>query len=406
MKRQAALGMQERLGEALIEGALIKREQLKSAQEVSRNTGKKLEEVLIDQELVSPETIATVLSFQLNAPVIDLRQARVQPEALHLIPENIAREHSVLPLSVEGDTLRVAMDNPQDQELINTLSALTQRRIKPVIVFPLRRLTEIINSNYQSTARLAEEIVEVIPPLSEQPLPEMLKQLKSDFLLALSHELRTPLTSLKSSAYLLLEEVDGLANPSLSRLAKLIKESTEGLDEVISKLLYRMRLEDKLEISSTPYDIAELIQAKVEQITPLAESKGQHIEIEALPSGVMATIPPKRFKEIVDNLLSNAHRFTPEGGRISIALRKEKNRFVVEVSDTGIGIPKEEQEQIFDIFYRAKGARMRGIAGSGLGLSITKRVVEMYGGKIWFSSTVDKGSTFSFSLPMIIMITE
>ena len=80
---------------------------------------------------------------------------------------------------------------------------------------------------------------------------------------------------------------------------------------------------------------------------------------------------------------------------------KNKNRFTIEISDTGIGIPKEEQERVFDILYRSKDARMQGIDGSGLGLSIVKRIVEMYGGKIWVSSTAGKGSTFSFSLPMM-----
>ena len=113
----------------------------------------------------------------------------------------------------------------------------------------------------------------------------------------------------------------------------------------------------------------------------------------------MSTMPSERLKEILDNLLSNAHRYTPEGGRISVALMKEKNRFTVEVSDTGIGIPKEEQERVFDILYRSKGARMQGIDGSGLGLSIAKRVVEMYGGKVWVESEINQGSTFFFTLP-------
>ena len=402
MKGQPALGVQERLGKALVEGAFIKQEQLESAQEISHNTGKKLGEVLIEQELLSPETLATVLSFLFNVPVVDLKQVQVQPEALRIIPEDIAREHNVLPLSAEGDTLRVAMEEPQDQEIIDTLSTLTQMRIRPTL--PLRGLKRLIDSNYGSTTGLAEEIVEVDPISVEQPLPEMLKlkQLRSEFLFTLAHELKTPLTSLKSSAALLVEEVDGLANSSLSRLAKLIERSTERLDGITSKLLYMARLEDaEQEISSTPYEVAKLIQSEVEQMVPPVEGKGQHIEIEALPSGVMSTMPPERLKEIMDNLLSNAHRYTPEGGRISVALMKDKNRFTVEVSDTGIGIPKEEQERVFDILYRSKEARMQGIDGSGLGLSIVKRIVEMYGGKIWVSSMVGKGSTFSFSLPMM-----
>lgn len=163
MERRATLGVQDKLGEALIEGAFISREQLESAQELSRSTGKRLGEVLIEKQLISPETLATVLSFQLNVPVIELRQFQVQPEAIRLVPENVARERNVLPLLAEGDILRVAMDDPQDLELIDTLSALTRMRIKPVL--PLRGgLKEMIESNYRSTARLAEQLVEVTGP--------------------------------------------------------------------------------------------------------------------------------------------------------------------------------------------------------------------------------------------------
>jgi len=402
MEGQAAPGVQERIGNALVEGAFINREQLISAEEISRNTGKRLGEVLIERGLISPETLATVLSFLFNVPVVELRQLPVQPEALHLIPEDIAREHNILPLAAEGNTLRVAMEDPQDKELIKTISALTQMRIRPIL--PLRGLKWLIESNYRGTTEPAEEMVELATASSEQSEPEMvkMKQLRSEFLFTLAHELKTPLTSLKSSAALLVEEVEGLDNSSLRRLAKLIEKSAERMDGITSKLLYMARLEDaEQEISSKPYNVAELIQAEVEQMIPPVENKGQHIEIEALPSGVMSTMPSERFKEIMDNLLSNAHRYTPEGGRISVSLTKEKNKFTVEVSDTGIGIPKEEQERIFDILYRSKGARMQGIDGSGLGLSIAKRVVEMYGGKIWVSSTAGKGSTFSFSLPMM-----
>lgn len=228
-----------------------------------------------------------------------------------------------------------------------------------------------------------------------------LQQLKSDLLLTFAHELETPLASLKSSANLLIEEVDDPAHPSLSRLASIIQRSAERIDELASSLLYIERLEvAELETSPTPYDVALPIVEAVAQMSALVERKGQRIEIEALPSGVMTNMLLDRFKVILDNLLSNAHRFTPKRGRISVALRKERKGFTVEVSDTGIGVPEEEQERIFAMFYRCKRVRRDGIAGNGLGLSIVKQLVEMYSGKIWVSSTVGKGSTFYLSLPI------
>jgi len=229
-----------------------------------------------------------------------------------------------------------------------------------------------------------------------------LEQFKSEFLLTFAHELEEPLTSLKSSASLLSEAVKDLPRPSLGKLAKIMGRNAEKIDEMLSRLRHIANLQaSELEISPAPYDVAHPIVTAVTQMTPLVESKGQHIEVEALPTGAMTTMPLDRFNLILDNLLSNAHRFTPEQGRISIALRKGGNRFTVEVSDTGIGIPEEEQERIFDMFYRSRRVRMDGIAGNGLGLSLVKQLLEMYGGIIWVTSTVGKGSTFYFSLPMV-----
>ncbi|MBI2866270.1 MAG: type II/IV secretion system protein [Chloroflexi bacterium] len=162
-ERRTIVGIEERVGNALVDGAFLTREQLLAAQAKARATNRKLSEVLLSEQIVTPETLATVLSFQLGVPVVELRQYKIQPEAVALVPEAVARERNVLPLSLDGDTLRVAMEDPHDVQLLDTLAALTRKRIKPVL--PLRGgLKESIDANYKSTSRMAEELTRIVSP--------------------------------------------------------------------------------------------------------------------------------------------------------------------------------------------------------------------------------------------------
>lgn len=157
MQRQVAVGIDEKLGQALVEGAFITPEQLDQALKIAKETGKTLRQVLLEKNILSSETIATVLSFQIGVPVVDLKHFRVQPEALELVPEETAREKGVIPLSVEDGTLRLAMENPQDLETIDSLAALTKLKIRPCL--PLHGgVKELIDTAYKATSRLAREL--------------------------------------------------------------------------------------------------------------------------------------------------------------------------------------------------------------------------------------------------------
>jgi general secretion pathway protein E len=148
-----------------VEGAFITAEQLEAAREAAKQANKDLKEVLVEQRLISQETLATVLSFQLNVPAIDLKQAQILPAALALIPEAVAREHNVLPISVEGDTLTVAMDDPDNLHLIDTLAMLTKKRIKPVI--PVHGgIREAIDTQYKLTTQIEKEIKQMLSATS------------------------------------------------------------------------------------------------------------------------------------------------------------------------------------------------------------------------------------------------
>ncbi len=171
---KTALSTDEKLGKALVDGAFIEQQQLNQALEESKKPGKRLGEILTEQEVISSETIATVLSFQLNIPIVDLRQYKVQPEAIQLVPEHIAREKQVIPLNVENSTLRVAMETPEDLEAIDLLSSLTKMKIIPVL--PLHGgVQELIDANYKPTARLAEDLRSTAPTGRAPEAPPLLR---------------------------------------------------------------------------------------------------------------------------------------------------------------------------------------------------------------------------------------
>ncbi len=151
----------KQIDELLVEGAFITKEQLEAARQAAQHSNKDLKDILIEQRLVSHETLATVLSFQLNVPAVDLKQVQVQASALALIPEEVAREHNILPLSVDGDTLTVAMEDPDNLQLIDTLAVLTKKRIKPII--PLSGgIREAVDTQYKLTTQIEKEIRQLL----------------------------------------------------------------------------------------------------------------------------------------------------------------------------------------------------------------------------------------------------
>lgn len=169
------IGARRDLGQILIEGAFLKPQDLAQAQEIARRTGKKLTEVLLERNMVSKQTLSTVLSFQYGLPVIDLQQIEIEPQALALVPEEIAHRHKVLPLRIEGDTLVVAMEDPSDIQAIDTLSAISGKRIRPVI--PLTgSVIEAIKSHYKLTAQIERQISQVVSQAQAQAraIPEPL----------------------------------------------------------------------------------------------------------------------------------------------------------------------------------------------------------------------------------------
>ncbi|MDP9316181.1 MAG: PAS domain S-box protein [Chloroflexota bacterium] len=226
-------------------------------------------------------------------------------------------------------------------------------------------------------------------------------RMKSEFVSMVSHELRTPLTSIKGYVDLLLDgEVGELADEQ-AHFLKIVKNNADRLIRLINDLLDVSRVEaGKIELKLEPVHLARAIRNVQTLFRPQLEAKRQHLTLdlaEQLPP-VFADVG--RVTQILTNLLSNAHKYTPEQGEIMVRARLQDGVVRVDVQDTGIGLSPDEQQRIFDKFYRAKHQSTREIGGTGLGLSITEALVRLHGGEIFVTSEPGRGSTFSFTLPV------
>jgi PAS domain S-box-containing protein len=229
---------------------------------------------------------------------------------------------------------------------------------------------------------------------------ERANRLKSEFLASMSHELRTPLHTIIGFSELLGEELEGPLNDKQKRFVNHVHKDSIHLLELINDILDISKIEaGRLELRLAAFDFAAAAEESIASIEPLAKLKNIEVRRSFRVSGAIHA-DRLRVKQILVNLLSNAVKFTPEGGGIRV-LGEEKGAMLrVEVSDTGIGIPKEEQTFIFDKFHQV-GATTKGVKeGTGLGLAITKRLVEEHGGEIRVQSSPGKGSRFVFTLPM------
>ncbi|MBN1621959.1 MAG: HAMP domain-containing histidine kinase [Endomicrobiales bacterium] len=230
-----------------------------------------------------------------------------------------------------------------------------------------------------------------------------LDQMKSDFVSSVTHELRSPMTSIGMNLDLFLEGAFGKLNEEQHNTLKVMRDNASRLGRFINDLLDVAKLErGKMEINPAPMDVNPAIAGPAELAKVQANSKNIDLVIE-IPEGVpQVNIDSDRIQQVVTNLLSNAIKFTPEKGKITVKVQDNDEKFLqVSVCDTGMGIPKDQINKVFEKFEQVKGARkqVKGPKGTGLGLAIVKALVELHKGKIWAESEVGKGTCFHFTIP-------
>ncbi len=229
---------------------------------------------------------------------------------------------------------------------------------------------------------------------------ERANQLKSEFLASMSHELRTPLHTIIGFAELLAEELEGPLNPKQQRFMNHIHTDSLHLLELINDILDISKIESgRIQLRRETFDIGGALEEALSSVRPQAAAKSIAIETNvSIPTAIFAD--RLRLKQVLFNLLSNALKFTPEGGKVQIDAALRDGFIEISVSDTGIGIPREQHQAVFDKFYQI-GATTKGVReGTGLGLAITKALVEEHGGRIRLESEPGKGSRFTFTIAL------
>ncbi len=227
-----------------------------------------------------------------------------------------------------------------------------------------------------------------------------LDRLKDEFVALVSHELRTPLTSIRGYLELLLDGEAGDLTDEQRQFLGVVERNAHRLLTLVGDLLFLAQVEaGKLSLEFGAVDLGALAAECVETGRPLAEEKGVTLTLATGPLALLAG-DHARLAQLLDNLVSNGIKFTPAGGRVDVRIRGERSQAVIEVRDTGIGIPPNEQEHLFERFYRTSKATEQAIPGTGLGLAISKAIVQAHGGLIVVASEDDAGSTFRVSLPV------
>jgi two-component system sensor histidine kinase BaeS len=229
---------------------------------------------------------------------------------------------------------------------------------------------------------------------------DQLDRLKDEFVLTASHELRSPLTSVQGFAELLMLDRDSLS-PRQVETVEIILDNCRHLVRLLNDLLDLARSDaGRLAIRPEPTEVAPLIEDVVRTMRAQTEAGRQVLTESVQPSLPLIYVEPDRIRQILVNLLTNAHEYSPEGASIEVTAHSAGAEVEIDVSDNGPGIPEDQLERIFDRFTRGDAGLTQRVGGTGLGLAISKSLVELHGGSIGAESTVGHGSTFRVRLPI------
>jgi len=233
---------------------------------------------------------------------------------------------------------------------------------------------------------------------------------KSEFVSFVSHELKTPMTSIRGYTDLLLAGAVGPVSEAQANFLTTVKSNVNRMATLVSDLADVSRIESgRLKLEFVALDLRSVVDEVVRSQTHGLDEKGQELVLELPDDLALVWGDRVRTIQVLTNLLSNANKYTPENGVITIRAAQSVNKWdpegvedvvLLAVTDTGIGMTEEDQAQVFTKFFRSADPKAREAPGTGLGLNITRNLVEMQGGKIWFESEYGKGTTFFFTVPV------
>ncbi|WP_434073640.1 ATP-binding protein [Moorella naiadis (nom. illeg.)] len=264
-----------------------------------------------------------------------------------------------------------------------------------------RQLQHLADELTEANSLLEKRVEERTGELKKAVIElKALNHLKTQFLANMSHELRTPLNSIIGFSEMLADELFGKLNPTQKEYVEIVLRSSRHLLQVISDILDLARIEQgKIVLNKERVNLEELIQAVVTIIKPQANGRELELRVDIQPQLPQLAIDPVRIKQVLYNLLSNAIKFTAPAGKITLRAWYKKDEVAVSVRDTGIGIKPEDQQRVFDEFYQCESLYQRKFEGVGLGLPLSKKLIELHQGRIELQSKYGQGTEVIFYLP-------
>jgi signal transduction histidine kinase/DNA-binding response OmpR family regulator len=336
--------------------------------------------------------VSSIFRKSLADPIVDLAEVAkvVSRDKNYSVRATPTRDPAELAILIDAFNEMLTQIQQNEKALRKAHDGLEQRVLERTA--ELEAAKKEVEEFSRSILRAKEEV-------------ERGSKFKDQFLSTMSHELRTPLNAVLGFSDLLADERYGPLNEKQQRYVSHIHTGGKHLLSLISDILDLSKIEaGRMELAIESLRIATTLGEVVSVMQPLAEKKSQVLTKQA-DSGLLVRADSTRLRQVLLNLVGNAIKFTPNGGRIELAAYMAQDKVRVEVRDNGPGIPPEEQQRIFEAFYRLRETGKK-TEGTGLGLAITHRLVELHGGELSLESQVDQGSCFYFSLPVAVTVNE
>lgn len=365
----------ERLGEML------------RLQQTEASKSRAILEGIADGVVVTDSEGRIILFNDAAERILGVPRAVVMDESVHVLPATLSSGAEMAARGLAAVSKWVGVPTRDGRLMEERFSV--GRQVASVRVTPVMMGAELLG-----TVALFRDITREVEA----------ERVKNEFISTVSHELRTPMTSIKGYTDLIFMQAAGPITENQRKFLSVIKSNADRLAMLVNDLLDISRIETgRIRLNRQPIPTGEVVEDVVTALSKQAEEKNLTLTMD-----VEKDLPPvyadrDRLTQVLTNLVDNACRYTPEGGKVTVTVHRVSDKVQVDVTDTGIGIAPKDQEKIFERFFRADHPVVQETGGTGLGLAIVKSFVEMHNGEIWLDSELGKGTTFSFTMPIAVL---
>ena len=323
-----------------------------------------------------------------NSEMIYIEDTYNQPDFLFF--DESVRSLLVVPLIVRDEAIgTLAIDS-------NQANAFTESDRQLMTIAAAQVSVAIANARlFEESEARAAELEAAYKELKESD------RLKDELVQNVSHELRTPLTFVKGYVDLLMDGEEGLLNAEQQEYLQIVSDKTDDITRIIEDIITLQRINSSnLQLETIP--MTDVLSTAVSTHRLVADKKGLIVKADfVVDKEALVSIDKGRINQVIDNLVGNAMKFSPDGGVITIGMKRLDYAVCVSIRDEGIGMPPEQHERIFERFYQIDGSARRRFGGTGIGLAIVKRIIDAHEGQIWVESEINEGSSFFFTLPIV-----